>query len=127
MTYFLRSFCVWLIAIVVLCGLCSPLLYGQSTVDGAIGGTISDQHKAVIPNAVVSVRNVETNKEDKATADDSGGYRISQLRPGIYTLTVDAQGFAPYKRENVVVEIGRVTPLDITLAVAGEQSESDGD
>ncbi len=119
MTYFLRSFCVWLIAIVVLCGLCSPLLYGQSTVDGAIGGTISDQHKAVIPNAVVSVRNVETNKEDKATADDSGGYRISQLRPGIYTLTVDAQGFAPYKRENVVVEIGRVTPLDITLAVAG--------
>ena len=113
---FLRSF--WLL--VLLAGLVlslSTTAAAQSTTDGAIGGTVSDQHGGVVPQATVTVRNIETNKEETGTTDDTGRFRVVGLRPGTYTVTVIASGFAPYKAQNIIVEIGRVTPVDIPLAI----------
>jgi len=97
----------------------SLVLYGQSITDGAIGGTVSDQSKSLVPNAKITARNTETDREDSTTTDDTGGFRIVQLRPGTYTVMVTAQGFSSRKLEGVVVEIGRVTSLEISLAVGG--------
>src|SRR5205807_39915 len=113
-----RSFFLFLLA-AVLCAATSLVLYGQSTTDGAIGGTVSDQSKSLVPNAKITARNTETDREDSTTTDDTGGFRIVQLRPGTYTVMVTAQGFSPRKLEGVVVEIGRVTSLEISLAVGG--------
>src|SRR3989454_6052310 len=113
-----RSFFRFLLT-VALCAATSLAMYSQSTTDGAIGGSVTDQHKGLVPNAKVTVRNTETNMEGNAVTDEAGGFRIVQLRPGPYVVTVEAQGFSPYKRENVVVEIGRVTFLDIPLTVGG--------
>src|SRR3989449_1581648 len=113
-----RSFFRFLLT-VALCAATNLAMYGQSTTDGAIGGTVKDQHKGLVPNAKVTVRNTETNMEGNAVTDETGGFRIVQLRPGPYVVTVEAQGFSPYKREKVVVEIGRVTFLDIPLTVGG--------
>jgi hypothetical protein len=119
MTHLLRGSLVRFFLLVLLCAATSSLVFAQSTTDGAIGGTVSDPHKALVPNATVTVRSTATNREDKATTDDGGGFRIVQLRPGLYLVTVNAQGFATYKQENVVVEVGRVTTLEIPLALAG--------
>ncbi|MDQ3255942.1 MAG: TonB-dependent receptor, partial [Acidobacteriota bacterium] len=91
----------------------------QSTTDGAIGGVVKDPQGAVIPNATVSVRNEETNRESTATSDDEGRFRAVQLQPGNYTVTINVQGFAPFTQPKIVVEVGRVTTLDIPLAVSG--------
>ena len=58
----------------------------QSTTQGAIGGTVKDPQGAVVPNATVSVKNDETNKEVTATTDDDGNFRVAQLQPGTYTV-----------------------------------------
>src|SRR5437899_2007158 len=113
-----RSFFRFLLT-VALCAATSLAMYSQSTTDGAIGGSVTDQYQGLVPNAEVAVRNTETNMEGNAVTDEAGGFRIVQLRPGPYVVTVEAQGFSPYKRENVVVEIGRVTFLDIPLTVGG--------
>src|SRR2546427_6279176 len=113
-----RSFFRFLLA-AVLFAATSLVLYGQSITDGAIGGTVSDQSKSLVPNAKITARNTETDREDSTTTDDTGGFRIVQLRPGTYTVTVTAQGFSSRKLEGVVVEIGRVTSLEISLAVGG--------
>src|SRR2546422_3928824 len=113
-----RSFFRFLLA-AVLFAATSLVLYGQSITDGAIGGTVSDQSKSLVPNAKITARNTETDREDSTTTDDTGGFRIVQLRPGTYTVMVTAQGFSPRKLEGVVVEIGRVTSLEISLAVGG--------
>ncbi|MBA3713796.1 MAG: TonB-dependent receptor [Pyrinomonadaceae bacterium] len=91
----------------------------QSTTDGAIGGVVKDPQGAVIPNATVSVRNEETNRESTATSDDEGRFRAAQLQPGNYTVTINVQGFAPFTQPKIVVEVGRVTTLDIPLAISG--------
>ena len=89
----------------------------QSTTTGSIGGVVTNPNKEVVPSASISVRNVGTNKEDTATTDDTGRFKVANLQPGIYAVTVNATGFSQITQENVVVEVGRETSLEIALAV----------
>jgi hypothetical protein len=102
--------------------------FAQSTVTGAIGGLVTDPNGAVLPNATVTARNTETNKEDTATSSSEGRFRIVNLQPGTYTVAINAQGFGTFTQEKVVVEVGRVTELTSQLAVgstnAGEVTVS---
>ena len=65
-----------------------------------------------MPGATVTVKNNGTNKEATATTDDNGGFKVLNLDPGIYTVTVNASGFAPFTNDGVVVEVGRATELE---------------
>jgi outer membrane receptor protein involved in Fe transport len=97
----------------------SAIASGQSTVTGAITGLVTNPNREVVPGATVTAKNLETNKEDTATSDDEGRFRVVNLQPGTYTVTVNVSGFAGFTRENVLVEVGRLTPLDVPLAVQG--------
>jgi hypothetical protein len=99
----------------------APAAWAQSTTQGAIGGTVKDPQGAVVANAPVTIRNEETNKEVSATTDSEGRFRVVQLDPGNYTVTVSASGFAAFTQQKVVVEVGRATPVDIDLGLAGAQ------
>jgi hypothetical protein len=94
-------------------------LVAQSTTDGAISGTVFDANGAVVPKAQVTIRNNGTNAEQSATSDESGYFRAIKLQPGSYTLTIDQKGFAPYKAEQVIVQVGAVTEVSPHLKVAG--------
>ncbi|HVG30144.1 MAG TPA: TonB-dependent receptor [Pyrinomonadaceae bacterium] len=91
----------------------------QSTTNGAIGGVVKDPKGAVVQGATITVKNEETNKEGTATSDDEGRFRVVQLDPGNYTLTIGATGFGNFTQSHVVVEVGRVTTVEIPLSVGG--------
>src|SRR5215475_16028168 len=55
-----------------------------------ITGRITDSNKAAVPNAKVSVKNLGTNETTTATTDSGGDYRAPFLRPGSYSITVEA-------------------------------------
>jgi carboxypeptidase family protein/TonB-dependent receptor-like protein len=95
----------------------SAIAFGQSTVTGAIGGTVTNPNKEVVPNAAVTVKNTETNKEDTATTDDQGRFRIVNLQPGTYSVTINGSGFSPFSQERVVVEVGAVTNIEAPLSI----------
>jgi hypothetical protein len=109
------------LTLLIFCLVMAVPAWAQSTTQGAVGGTVKDPQGAVVPNAPVTVRNEETNKEVSATTDDEGRFRVVQLDPGNYTVTVNASGFAAFTQQKVVVEVGRVTPLEIGLGLAGAQ------
>ena len=92
----------------------------QSTTAGAIGGSVADQSKARIPGATVTVQNVAVNSTAEAVSDGNGRFTVINLSPGTYTITVALSGFAPFRRDNVIVEVGRMTTVDIALGVAGQ-------
>src|SRR5687767_15803045 len=96
--------------------LCAVAL-AQSTTTGAIGGVVTNPNKEVVPGAAVAVKNLETNKEETATTDDTGRFKVANLQPGRYSVTVNSSGFSPMVNENVIVEIGRETPLEVSLSV----------
>lgn len=95
----------------------SAIAFAQSTTTGSIGGVVTNPAKEVVPGASVTVKNVGTNKEDSATTDDSGRFKVAGLQPGLYSVTVNSTGFSPTTQDNVVVEIGRETSLEVALAV----------
>ncbi|HEV7675555.1 MAG TPA: carboxypeptidase regulatory-like domain-containing protein, partial [Candidatus Angelobacter sp.] len=88
-----------------------------------IGGTVYDTNGAVVANAKIVVRNNGTNAETTITTDGSGFFRASKLQPGTYTVAVSQQGFAAYKAEQVIVQVGSVTDLSPRLAV-GSSTET---
>ena len=93
----------------------SAVAFAQSTTTGSIGGVVTNPNKEVVPGAAVTVKNVGTNKEDTATTDDTGRFKVATFSPGIYSVTVNSSGFSPITMENVVVEIGRETNLEVAL------------
>src|SRR5690349_14727940 len=97
-------------------GLCA-IAFAQSTTTGAIGGVVTNPNKEVVAGASVSVKNTETNKEDSATTDDTGRFKVANLQPGRYSVTVNSSGSSTLTPENVIVEAGRETPLAVSLSV----------
>src|SRR5438309_4835321 len=112
-----------LLTIALFAVICGALLYAQSTTDGAIGGTVYDTNGAVVANAKIVVRNNGTNAETTITTDGSGFFRVNKLQSGTYTVTVSQQGFAPFKSEQVIVQVGSVTELSPHMAI-GSSTET---
>src|SRR5712692_1646725 len=115
MCKFLR-FCFASLLVLAVCALSAM---SQSTTTGAINGTVMNPNKEVVAGATINVKNNGTNKEATATTDDNGGFKITNLDPGSYTVTVNASGFAPFTNGGIVVEVGRSTPMDVGLSLQG--------
>jgi hypothetical protein len=89
----------------------------------AVQGTVTDQSGAVVPEATLTLRNRETGRVQTANSGDEGFYRISELPPGTYTLTVEKAGFKKTSFESLVVNAEQVQGLDVVLT-AGEVAET---
>jgi hypothetical protein len=61
--------------------------------NGSIVGTVTDQTGAVLPNAAVTVTNLQTGLKFSATSNESGEFRVLTVPRGDYQAEVGAQGF----------------------------------
>src|SRR5262245_26500174 len=88
-----------------------------------ISGHIFDSTGSAVPNAKVHAVNVATNETTNGKTEASGSYVIPLLRPGIYRMTVDADGFKKFIRENITLQVGQIAGIDVHLEV-GQVTES---
>src|ERR1051326_1698603 len=95
------------------------VLAGAQEFRGSVTGKITDPNGAVVPGATVAIRNVDTNVEATATTNEEGAYSFPLLQPGKYRLTINAQGFSPATREDVVVNVADKLTLDVQLQLTG--------
>jgi outer membrane receptor protein involved in Fe transport len=112
-----RVLVVGLVFALFVCLAATQSASAQSTTDGAVGGTVTDQSGAVVPNAGVSTENLGTGSKSTSMTDESGRYQIIHLQPGFYSLEITASGFAAFKATRVTVEVGRTTTIDAKLDV----------
>src|SRR4029079_14700535 len=91
--------------------------FAQSAVSGAISGKVTDPQGAVVPNASITVTNTGTNNAVTVTATGYGTYKVTNLDPGKYVVNTSVSGLAPAKAENVIVEVGQTTTIDIPLTL----------
>ncbi|HEY4379779.1 MAG TPA: carboxypeptidase regulatory-like domain-containing protein [Acidobacteriaceae bacterium] len=89
----------------------------QTGGQGALEGTVTDSSGAVIPNAAVTATNQASNVSTTRSASSAGLYEITPLIPGIYTVTVTAQGFSAFKQQNIEVNGLNVTGFNARLLV----------
>src|SRR5580692_4134422 len=76
------------------------LAQGETT--SAIVGEVTDTTNAVVSGATLTVTNHETGLKRSARTDDAGRFNFPQLKPGTYSVKVEAQGFDPGQNDNVV-------------------------
>jgi len=88
------------------------------SVTGRITGTVKDQSGAVVPGATVTVTNTAQGTENKTNTDPRGAYTFPSLAIGRYNLRVEASGFKPRPRTNLVLNIDSALQVDITLTLA---------
>lgn len=97
-----------------------PLLFSietfaQTGTTGQITGNVTDQNGAVVPDATITLTQVETSAKRTLTTNSDGNYSASNIAIGIYRLSVTKTGFKETSVSNVVVNVSNVTRLDVTL------------
>jgi hypothetical protein len=85
------------------------------TTSGSIIGTVSDPTGAVIPNAAVVILDKGTNIETKTKTDEKGAYVATPLSIGVYSVSVEAQGFKTFVADGIQVNVGDRLRIDATL------------
>jgi hypothetical protein len=97
---------------------------GQAQSNAAdLQGTVTDTTGAVVPNATVTARNPATNLTRDATTNDQGLYRIINIQPGDYEVTVEAPNFKKAVLTRVTVTVGQAANIDVVLE-PGQITES---
>src|SRR5277367_1894071 len=93
------------------------------TDQGSITGIVHDSSGAVIPDAQVTVTNVDTGLALEAKSNRSGVFVFSPLKIGNYTLSASSQGFETVTRENLYLDIQQRLSVNLTLPL-GSVSET---
>ncbi|HVM91570.1 MAG TPA: carboxypeptidase regulatory-like domain-containing protein [Terriglobales bacterium] len=113
----------WLALSLALLGLAvvsvmQPPAWAQGETTSAIIGQVTDTTGAVVRDATVTITNQETGLKRTARTDNGGRLNFPQLKPGAYTVRVEAQGFEPQQADNVFSGLGQKQTINFTLRVA---------
>jgi hypothetical protein len=108
------------IAVVAVC-LATPGL-GQ-TIFGTILGTVTDPSGAVMPNIVITVTNQGENISREVRSDAQGNYQAENMKEGLYTLTVQPEGFRELTVKDVRLTARQTVREDLKLVV-GTKAEN---
>ena len=110
-----RTLLTALFAVTILL-LTAGIMSAQSLQTGDLQGTISDPSGAVIPGAKVTLKSLDTGAVQTTTANNSGDYRFTLLKPGRYSVAATQTGFQTVERP-VEVTVGQSATVPLTLQV----------
>jgi hypothetical protein len=84
---------------------------------GSLRGTVQDATGARIPKAKIVAESIDSSMRRETSSEDRGEFRVDDLMPGAYRMTVSAAGFADAKAE-VAVVVSSVRDVTVTLKPA---------
>ena len=104
-------------ALAVVClGLAVSVPLSSQTTTGRIIGNVHDQTGAAVAGANLTITDVQRGIVRKAATDASGGYVVSNLTPGVYTVRAEATGFKTVERREIQVEVAIDLAVEIALS-----------
>ncbi len=107
---------------VALLALAAALATAQE-ITGTLTGTTTDASGAVLPGVAVTVTNKDSNQSTAARSDSAGVWYARELKPGRYTVKLEAKGFQTTTITEVAVPVGRTIAINNSLTIgAVEQS-----
>jgi len=93
-----------------------------------LNGTVTDPQGAVVAGAKVVIINAATGASRETATGSDGGFSVTDLTPGNYTVRINASGFAVSEFKEIHLDVGRALTLDVSLKIAkaGEVIEVTG-
>ncbi len=83
----------------------------------SVVGTITDASGGVVSGAKIVTINVQTGATREVLSNETGLYRVTNLVPSTYTVTVEKDGFKTSQVENLLLTVNQTSTVDITLEV----------
>ena len=111
----LLSLSLWLAAL--------PLSTFAQSDRGTMTGTVMDPAGAVVPSAIVIIRNVATDAEYRSLTTQAGDYTGVSLPVGVYQLNITAAGFKSFRQDGITVQVAQTARVDVVLQL-GAATES---
>src|ERR1700733_13985074 len=106
---------------ILLTAVLSLFAFHAQAQEATIVGTVTDSTGAIIPSAVVSVRNVETGTARSLTTNSDGQYAAPSLSIGRYDVRAEAKGFKAGEEKGIVLNVADRTRVDFRLEVGSAQ------
>ena len=91
-------------------------LAAQSTYTAQLTGVVTDASGGVVPGARVTLTDEATSVSQSYATDGRGVYVFTGIRPGTYTIRVEAPNLAPRERKGMVLAVSQQATLDFTLS-----------
>ena len=85
-------------------------------------GAVTDNSGAVIPNATITLTQVDTNFTRTVKSNEQGQYRAEFLPIGSYTAKVEASGFQVIEQKGIALTATQHADLNFTLSVGIEST-----
>src|SRR6201993_4587412 len=114
-------FMLWIYFIAI--ALMTPSLLCAQAYFGTVSGELTDASGAVVQGASVMLSDEEKGFNFITTSDSSGHYLFRSVAPGLYSITVDAKGFAKIASAPFKVDVNQNATTNLTLKV-GAQSQT---
>jgi carboxypeptidase family protein len=105
------------VALFVVLFLSVPHAASAQTGQGSLRGYVKDQQGGALPGATVTATSPEMLAPATSTTDAEGFYRILNLPPGTYILSVEIQGFSPHRQEGILLRGGANFQVDVELKI----------
>ncbi|MFN2453120.1 MAG: TonB-dependent receptor domain-containing protein [Pyrinomonadaceae bacterium] len=109
----------FILALALLCSTHARVLAQSQALNGQIEGTVTDASGAVVPNAALTIVNIETGSTRTVNTDEAGVYRAPLLPLGTYRVTVEAPNFKKLVREGITLTTGQTATIALTLEAGG--------
>ncbi len=90
---------------------------------GSISGTVTDQTGAVIPETTVTALNLDTTVVQTTKTNANGFYNFTALPVGRYEIEIIREGFSPYKRTGLAIDVNSQIRADVSLSMGGQSEE----
>ena len=111
-----RSLATLAAALCLLFLVCHGTVEAQTITTGGLSGTVTDPSGAVVANASVQLKSLLDGSVTSGKTNTQGAYNFSYLKPGDYSVTVNASGFQTEVRK-VTVALGAGATTNFQLSV----------
>lgn len=94
----------------------------QDVTTGILSGSVSDADGNAVSGATVTITSDERGSSRTVTSSASGAFTVPQLQPGIYTVTIEKDGYSTTRTDNVEINLGGNTyAFDLAGASSGNE------
>ena len=90
---------------------------------GTILGVVKDSTGGTVPDAQVTLTNVETSAVRTAATGSDGAYRVPALQPGHYNVKVEKSGFKTMTQAGVTLDVAEEIVVNASLVVGSSEQQ----
>ena len=81
-------------------------------------GRVTDKNGGPLPGATITVTQKETGFTRSTVSETDGGYRLPSIPVGVYTITIELNGFATVTVEDVRLNVATQREINIEMSPA---------